>query len=66
MERTSSLARVVRGILLLLVGLFFLFPIAWVFLMSWQTNNEILRIPPSPLLHADRAELRGTHLGQAP
>ena len=47
MERTSSLARVVRGILLLLVGLFFLFPIAWVFLMSWQTNNEILRIPPS-------------------
>ena len=47
MERTSSLARVVRAILLVLVGLFFLFPIAWVFLMSWQTNSEILRIPPS-------------------
>jgi multiple sugar transport system permease protein len=29
------------------VGLFFLFPIFWVFLMSFQTNETILRIPPS-------------------
>ena len=47
MERTSPLAQIVRGILLVLVGLFFLFPIVWVFLMSWQTNAQVLRIPPS-------------------
>ena len=27
--------------------LFFLFPIFWIFLMSFQTNEQILRIPPS-------------------
>ena len=31
----------------MLVGLFFLFPIFWVLLMSFQTNEQILRIPPS-------------------
>ncbi len=36
-----------RGVLLTLVGLFFLFPIFWVLLMSFQTNEQILRIPPS-------------------
>ncbi len=36
-----------RGVLLTIVGLFFLFPIFWVFLMSFQTNETILRIPPS-------------------
>ena len=30
-----------------MVGLFFLFPIFWVLLMSFQTNEQILRIPPS-------------------
>ncbi len=47
MQRQTTLGRVVRGTLLTLVGLFFLFPIFWVFLMSFQTNQEILRIPPS-------------------
>jgi multiple sugar transport system permease protein len=47
MQRQTTLGRVVRGSLLTLVGLFFLFPIFWVFLMSFQTNQEILRIPPS-------------------
>jgi multiple sugar transport system permease protein len=47
MQRTTTIARIVRGILLLLVGLFFLFPIFWVLLMSFQTNEQILRIPPS-------------------
>jgi multiple sugar transport system permease protein len=47
MSRESSLGRVVRGVLLTIVGLFFLFPIVWVFLMSFQTNATILRIPPS-------------------
>ena len=49
MNRTTALGRVVRGVLLTLVGLFFLFPIFWVFLMSFQTNEQILRIPPSLL-----------------
>jgi multiple sugar transport system permease protein len=47
MHRTTPLARIVRVILLTLVGLFFLFPIFWVVLMSFQTNEQILRIPPS-------------------
>jgi multiple sugar transport system permease protein len=47
MQRTTTIARIVRGILLVLVGLFFLFPIFWVLLMSFQTNEQILRIPPS-------------------
>jgi multiple sugar transport system permease protein len=47
MHRTTPLARIVRVILLTLVGLFFLFPICWVVLMSFQTNEQILRIPPS-------------------
>jgi multiple sugar transport system permease protein len=47
MQRTTPLGRIVRGTLLLLVGLFFLFPIFWVLLMSFQTSEQILRIPPS-------------------
>jgi len=47
MMRETTLARLVRGTLLTIVGLFFLFPIFWVFLMSFQTNETILRIPPS-------------------
>ena len=47
MERTPLLGRIVQGALLTLVALFFLFPIFWVFLMSFQTNDQILRIPPS-------------------
>jgi multiple sugar transport system permease protein len=47
MMRESPLSRLLRGIALLVVGLFFLFPIFWVFLMSFQTNEQILRIPPS-------------------
>jgi multiple sugar transport system permease protein len=34
-------------VLLTLVGLFFLFPIFWVLLMSLMTNQDILRSPPS-------------------
>ena len=49
MSRETPLGRLVRGVLLTIVGLFFLFPIVWVFLMSFQTNATILRIPPSLL-----------------
>ncbi len=47
MRRQSIIGRVVRVALLTLIGLFFLFPIFWVILMSFQTNQDILRIPPS-------------------
>jgi multiple sugar transport system permease protein len=47
MQHTSLLERVLRGIALTLVVVFFMFPIFWIFLMSFQTNETILRIPPS-------------------
>ena len=47
MAKSARAGRIVRGVLLTLVGLFFLFPIFWVLLMSFQTNEQILRIPPS-------------------
>ena len=48
----TALGRVVRAFLLLIVAVFFLFPIVWVFMMSFQTNEDILRIPPSPFFTA--------------
>ena len=47
MERVSTLERVIRTSLIVLVLVFFLFPIFWILLMSFQTNDQILRIPPS-------------------
>ena len=47
MEHTSPLERILRGIALTLVVLFFMFPIFWIVLMSFQTNESILRMPPS-------------------
>ena len=38
---------IVAAVLVALILIFFLFPIFWIFLMSFQTNEEILRIPPS-------------------
>jgi multiple sugar transport system permease protein len=49
MDHTSPFERVVRGLLLTIVVIFFMFPIFWIFLMSFQTNESILRIPPSIL-----------------
>ncbi len=46
MDHTSFLERLIRGILITLVLVFFLFPIVWILLMSLQTNETILRIPP--------------------
>ena len=63
MEHTSLPERILRGIALTLVVLFFMFPIVWIFLMSLQTNETILRIPPSvvfePTLQNYRALLTG-------
>lgn len=63
MEHTSPLERILRGIALTLVVLFFMFPIFWIVLMSFQTNETILRIPPSivfePTLENYKALLSG-------
>ncbi|MBZ9681923.1 carbohydrate ABC transporter permease [Mesorhizobium sp. CO1-1-7] len=46
MEHTSLFERILRGAALTLVVIFFMFPILWIFMMSFQTNETILRIPP--------------------
>jgi ABC-type glycerol-3-phosphate transport system permease component len=47
MQHVHPLERILRVIALTLVVLFFMFPIVWIFLMSFQTNETILRVPPS-------------------
>lgn len=47
MNHQSTLERILRGIALSLIVLFFMFPIFWIVLMSLQTNETILRSPPS-------------------
>jgi multiple sugar transport system permease protein len=47
MQRKHLLLRLLRPLALSLVGFFFLFPIFWIALMSFETNEDILRIPPS-------------------
>jgi multiple sugar transport system permease protein len=47
MEQVSALERTIRTVLIVLVLVFFLFPIFWILLMSFQSNDQILRIPPS-------------------
>ena len=42
MEHSSLLERVLRGAALLIVVIFFMFPILWILLMSFQTNETIL------------------------
>lgn len=44
----AAFGKLGRAVLYLLVAFFFLFPIFWVFLMSFMTNEDILRTPPSP------------------
>ena len=45
--KIDILLEIARAIVLLCVTLFFLFPVFWVLLMSFQTNADILRVPPS-------------------
>ncbi len=44
----SQVFRALRIVLMVAVGIFFLFPLLWVILMSFMTNIDILRSPPSP------------------
>ena len=66
MNHTSIIERIVRAILLTLIVVFFLFPIFWILLMSFQSNEQILRIPPSltfaPTFDNYKALISG-HLG---
>jgi len=47
MNHASALTRSLRALALALVVTFFMFPILWIVLMSFQTNETILRMPPS-------------------
>ena len=47
MDHTSPLEKILRGAALTVIVVFFMFPIFWIALMSLQTNETILRIPPS-------------------
>ncbi len=64
MEHASHVERALKALALALIVLFFLFPILWIFLMSFQTNGDILRMPPSlfftPTLSNYQALISGT------
>ncbi|QFT29907.1 carbohydrate ABC transporter permease [Roseibium porphyridii] len=47
MDHTSFLERWFRRVALSIIVIFFMFPIFWIVLMSLQTNETILRSPPS-------------------
>ena len=63
MHHTPLLYRILRAAALGAIMLFFLFPIFWILLMSLQTNETILRSPPSfvfdPTLHNYAAIIAG-------
>jgi len=64
MEHSSLLERVLRGFALTLVVAFFMFPIVWIVLMSLQTNETILRIPPSILFEPTLSNYRALITGR--
>src|SRR5215475_4953851 len=64
MEHVSTTERIVRGVLITLVLAFFLFPIFWILLMSFQTNETILRIPPSLFFEPTLANYAALLTGQ--
>ena len=46
MKKKNFLGKLLRGVAITLVALFFLFPIFWILLMSFEQNNDILSTPP--------------------
>jgi len=64
MDHSSLLERWLRAILLTLIVVFFLFPIFWIVLMSFQTNEQILRIPPRLLFEPTLANYEALISGQ--
>ena len=65
MEHVSTSERIVRGVLIALVLVFFLFPIFWILLMSFQTNETDPAHPAQPVLRADARQLHGAADGPA-
>jgi multiple sugar transport system permease protein len=47
----EEMLRTLRGIALALIVVFFLFPIVWILLMSFETNETVLRVPPTLTPH---------------
>jgi len=64
MNTMSLFERVLRGVAITLVCIFFMFPIIWIFGMSFQTNETILRVPPSFLAEPSLINYRGLISGQ--
>jgi multiple sugar transport system permease protein len=64
MDHSSTFEKVLRSALITLVLIFFLFPIFWIFLMSLQTNETILRIPPSILFEPNLDNYRALITGK--
>ncbi|MBM7069405.1 carbohydrate ABC transporter permease [Actibacterium sp. 188UL27-1] len=64
MEHTSPLERILRGIALTAVVVFFMFPILWIVLMSLQTNETILRSPPSMVFEPTLSNYQAIISGQ--
>src|SRR5438477_13189148 len=64
MEYVSLTGRIFRGAALTLVLLFFMFPIVWILLMSFQSNEQILRIPPRLLFEPTLANYEALISGQ--
>ena len=64
MEHSSLAGRIFRGVALTLILIFFMFPIVWIFLMSFQNNDQILRIPPRILFEPTLANYEALISGQ--
>ena len=64
MEHESLAGRIFRGVALTLILVFFMFPIVWILLMSLQTNEQILRIPPHILFEPTLANYKALISGQ--
>lgn len=64
MDHVSPLERVLRGTAIALVIVFFMFPILWIVLMSFQTNATILRTPPSLVFEPTLENYRGIVTGR--
>src|SRR5579872_6229726 len=63
-EHVSLVGRIFRGTALGLILVFFMFPIVWILLMSFQTNEQILRIPPRILFEPTLANYEALISGQ--
>jgi multiple sugar transport system permease protein len=64
METKSALERILRAVALTLVCVFFMFPIVWIVLMSFQTNETILRVPPSVIFEPTLINYQSLITGQ--